>query len=57
MYTSSIQKIKQIEDKDIRLKPVCATIFKFKLKLDFAVCAHKLGIPEVGVVTVEFQLQ
>ena len=30
---------------------------KFNLKLAFAVCTHKLRIPEVGVVTVEFQLQ
>ena len=48
---------KQVEDKDICLRPVCAKIFKFKLKLAFAVCTHKLRRPEVGVVTVEFQLQ
>ena len=57
MYTSSIRLKKQIEDKDICLRPVCAKIFKFKLELAFAVCTQKLRIPEVGVVTIEFQLQ
>ena len=57
MYTSSIRYKKQIEDKDICLRSVCAKIFKFKPKLAFAVCTHKLRIPEVGVVPVQFQLQ
>ena len=51
-----IEKSK-IEDKDICLRSVCAKIFIFKLKLAFAFCTHKLRMPEVGVVTVEFQLQ
>ena len=57
MYTSSIREKKQIGDKDICLRPICAKIYKFKRKLAFAICTHKLRIPEVGVVTVEFQLQ
>ena len=56
MHNSSIRLKKQIEDKDICLRPLCAKIFKVKLKLAFAVCTHKLRLPEVGVVTVEFQL-